>query len=125
MSVWSPLFHHHRTGAVIVYPVDAKLGVELRTEAGSEKAIAEQPPGSIQNENDKLSLGNGKPMRAPILCQVSYRCIHVLDVVNEHPIGMTKAVVDWRSVLIHLCIGDDFRCIAYVLPIELPQRPYC
>ena len=43
MPIWRSFFHLWRARAVVVHPVDAKRRVKLRSKAGGEKAVAEEP----------------------------------------------------------------------------------
>ena len=111
-------------GTVVIHPVDAKRRVELRTEAGSEEAIAKEPSRSIQNEDNKLGLRNGKAMRTPVLREVAHDSVDVLDVIDESAVGVAEAVVDRRAIVVDLRVGNDLRRIAYVLAIEFAKRLY-
>src|SRR5271156_1248808 len=122
MSVRGPLLHHHRARSIMIHPVDTERCVELRTEAGSEKTIAEKSSRRVKNEHHKLRLRDGKPMRTPVLRQVAYCRIHVFDIVNERSVRMAEAIVDRRSIVVNLCIGDYFGRVANMLAVKLPQR---
>src|SRR5271168_1425423 len=63
MPVWTAFLDLRRPRSIVCDPVHAELRVELRPEARSKESIAEQTPRSIENENHKLRLRDGKAMR--------------------------------------------------------------
>src|SRR3974390_2148088 len=98
MAVWFSCFHHLRPWSVVIDPVNAELSIELGPEARGKETVAKQSSRRIQNEYDELRFGDGKAMGTSVFGQPADHGVHVFDVVNHRPIGVSQAVVDRRAV---------------------------
>src|SRR5690349_2789997 len=86
--------HHRRARAIVIHPIDAHRGIEFGTKTRGKETVAEKTTRGVQNENHKLSLGNGEAMRANRLSQPSDNCVDVLDVVNDGPVRLAQTIVN-------------------------------
>ena len=78
-------------------------------------------PRRIQNEHHKLRLRDGKPMRPRRFRKPAHHRVHIFNIVDDRPVGMTQTIVDRRTVFVQLRVGDDLRCIANVRAVNLAQ----
>src|ERR1019366_18436 len=63
MAVGRAFLDLHRTGTVVLDPVQAQRGIELRAETRSEEPVAEETPRGVQSEHHELRLGDRKAVR--------------------------------------------------------------
>ena len=89
--------------------------------SADQEAVAEQAPGRVQDEHDKLCLRDRIAVGMDRLGQPTGDRIQILDIVHGRAVGLPEAVVD-EFVIDTLGHANHLARFAAVLAIDLSHR---